>query len=150
MLVPIILGSEKDKIFAQKITMHLDEFKVPYKIMVASAHKVPELVLEIVQKYNESNEYICFITIAGRSNGLSGLVAANSIHPCIACPPFADKEDIMLNLYSSVIMPTDTPVLTVIDPQNAALAAIRILALNNKELRQKIEKRIQSIKRSFK
>ncbi|MBI2453224.1 AIR carboxylase family protein [Candidatus Peregrinibacteria bacterium] len=150
MLVPILLGSEKDKTFAEKITVHLDEFSIPYKVMVASAHKVPELVMEIVQKYNASLGPICYITIAGRSNGLSGLVAANSVHPCIACPPFADKEDIMLNLYSSVIMPTDTPVMTVIDPQNAALAAIRILALKNKELLQKIEKRIQSIKRSFK
>lgn len=150
MLIPILLGSEKDKEFAKKITIHLDTMKIPFEIQVASAHKVPELVLKIVQKYNESSETICYITIAGRSNGLSGVVAANAIHPCIACPPFTDKEDLLLNLNSSVIMPSDTPVLTVIDPQNAAMAAARVLALTDKKLQKKIKKHIKTIKSNFK
>ncbi|MBI2464011.1 AIR carboxylase family protein [Candidatus Peregrinibacteria bacterium] len=149
MMVPILLGSEKDKEFARKITKHLDAMEIPFDLQVASAHKVPELVLKIIQKYNQSTDAVCYITIAGRSNGLSGVVAANSIHPCLACPPFNDKEDLLLNLNSSVIMPSDTPVLTVIDPQNAAMAAARILALADKKLREKIKKHIQIIKSSF-
>ncbi|MBU1935507.1 AIR carboxylase family protein, partial [Patescibacteria group bacterium] len=89
------------------------------------------------------------ITIAGRSNGLSGVTAANSIHPVIACPPFSDKADYLTNIHSSVQMPSDTPAMTVIDPQNAAMAALRILALTDKKLRKQIAEHINEIKESF-
>jgi 5-(carboxyamino)imidazole ribonucleotide mutase len=149
MLVPIILGSESDKQFAKKITKILDEWKIPYDIRVASAHKVPEKVLDIVTDYNGDTEPVCYITIAGRSNGLSGVCAANSIHPVIACPPFKDKDDLTLNVNSSLMMPSDTPVLTVVDPQNAAMAAIRILANSDKALLEKVKEHIKSIKSKF-
>jgi len=126
MLSPIILGSESDREFAAKITAKLDQLKVPYEIFVASAHKQPKKVLEIIERF-EKEKKICFITIAGRSNALSGFTAANSSHPVIACPPFKDKMDYSINIHSSLQMPSNTPVLTVIDPENAALATARIL-----------------------
>jgi len=150
MIVPILMGSESDKPFAEKITAVLDEFEVPYKIHVASAHKVPELVMEIVNEYNSKDEAVCYITIAGRSNGLSGVTAGSAVHPVIACPPFKDKEDFMININSTLQMPSDTPVMTVIDPKNAALAAIRILANAEPELKAKVKARINQIKASFK
>ncbi|MBI5152830.1 AIR carboxylase family protein [Candidatus Peregrinibacteria bacterium] len=149
MLIPILLGSESDKEFAAKIARILDEFKAPYEIIVVSAHKVPEKVFKLVQKLNKSSEPICYITIAGRSNGLSGVVAGSSIHPVIACPPFNSKEDYLINIHSTLQMPSDTPVLTVIDPKNAALAALRILSLKNPNLKKKLEERIKKIKNSF-
>ena len=149
MLVPILMGSESDKEFAQKITNILDEWKVPYELQVASAHKVPEKVLEIVQKYNISSEPICYITIAGRSNGLSGVVAANSVHPVIACPPFSSKEDMLINMHSTLQMPSDTPVLTVVDPQNAVMAALRILGDADPDLRARVDQHIKEVKAKF-
>ncbi|MFC1655378.1 AIR carboxylase family protein [Patescibacteria group bacterium] len=149
MLVPILMGSESDKVFAEKITNILDEWKIPYEITVASAHKVPEKVFEVVQKYNESDEDICYITIAGRSNGLSGVVAANSNHPVIACPPFSGKEDMLINMHSTLQMPSDTPVLTVVDPQNAAMAVTRILSNSDPELKKRVAEHIKSIKAKF-
>jgi len=149
MFVPILMGSESDKEFASKLTKILDEWNVSYEIHVASAHKVPEKVLEIINKYNEQKDSICYITIAGRSNGLSGVVAASSIHPVIACPPFKSKEDMMVNVNSSLQMPSDTPVLTVLDPQNAVMAALRILANGNEELRNKVVEHIAKIKAKF-
>ncbi|HEC21258.1 MAG TPA: AIR carboxylase family protein, partial [Candidatus Peregrinibacteria bacterium] len=122
MLVVFLLGSEVDRPHQEKIAQVLDNFQVSYEVYVASAHKVPEKTLEIIKKYNQEKE-ICYITIAGRSNALSGLVAANSIHPVIACPPFKDKDDMMININSTLQMPSETPVLTVLDPENAALAA---------------------------
>ena len=53
MIVPIILGSEKDRPHAEKITQHLDEFEVPHKIIIASAHKVPEKVLATLKEHDE-------------------------------------------------------------------------------------------------
>lgn len=122
----IIMGSESDKGFASKITDHLDNLSIGYEIHVASAHKQPLKVLEVINSYSEEKG-IVYITIAGRSNALSGFVAANSDKPVIACPPFADKVDMMVNINSTLQMPSKAPVLTVLDPDNCALAVKRIL-----------------------
>lgn len=149
MLIPILLGSESDKDHAKKITDELDKFGVPYEIKVISAHKVPELCVEYVKQTN-AKDNVVYITCAGRSNGLSGVIAGSSIHPVIACPPFSDKADYLANIHSSVLMPSDTPAMTVVDPKNAALAAIKILALKEPGLKKKIEERINAVKKSFK
>jgi len=145
-----ILGSESDKEFAEKIISGLKEWGIDHVLHVASAHKVPEKVFALVQEYNDSDEAICYVTIAGRSNGLSGVVAANSIHPVIACPPFKDKEDMILNINSTLQMPSDTPVLTVVDPKNAVSAVARILGLTDSKLKAKVVSKIKEIKASFK
>ena len=149
MFVPLILGSTVDQDHAAKITAHLDEFEIPYKIHVASAHKVPEQVLDLIKEYDAKGGQVCYITIAGRSNALSGFVAANSIYPVIGCPPFKDKADMAINIHSTLQMPSDTPVLTVLDPQNAAMAAIRILAAGNEDLRKKVHSHIITLKKTF-
>lgn len=123
----IIMGSKSDEAHAKKIIDKLDEFKIIHEEYVASAHKEPKKVLEILEKYkNEKNIYI---TIAGRSNALSGFVAANSNAPTIACPPFIDKTDMLLNIHSTLQMPSNVPVLTILDPENCALAVKRIIDL---------------------
>jgi 5-(carboxyamino)imidazole ribonucleotide mutase len=85
-------------------------------------------VLEILNT-NKDGKDIVYITIAGRSNALSGFVAANSEFPTLGCPPFADKADMLVNIHSTLQMPSNTPVLTVIDPGNCALAVKRILGV---------------------
>ena len=122
----IIMGSESDKDFASKITDHLDKLSIVHEINVASAHKQPLKVLDVINAHS-SEKGIVYITIAGRSNALSGFVAANSNKPVIACPPFADKLDMMVNINSTLQMPSQAPVLTVLDPGNCALAVKRIL-----------------------
>ena len=123
----LILGSEKDKPHADKIAAVLEEEKIPYRIEIASAHKNPRVVLDLIETYNESLEPLVCLTIVGRSNALSGVAAANMKWPVIACPVFQDGQDYMINIHSSLQMPSRVPVLTVIDPVNAALAAVRIL-----------------------
>lgn len=145
-----LLGSESDKDFALKITDKLGEWGIEFEVLVASAHKVPEKVFDIVDENNKSDEELVYVTIAGRSNGLSGVTAANSVHPVIACPPHKDKDDFMVNINSTLIMPSDTPVLTVVDPGNCALAVARIFAVSNPDLRAKVGARISEIKESFK
>ncbi len=149
MKVVFLLGSDSDKEFAEKIAANFNGWGVNHEIITASAHKVPEKVFKIVTENNVKEKNLVYITIAGRSNGLSGVTAANSIHPVIACPPFQNKEDFIVNINSTLMMPSDTPVLTVVDPQNAAMAAIRILALGDDELSKKVAKRIAEIKAKF-
>lgn len=149
MIVPFLLGSPTDKEWAQKIIDVLDQFNVPSVVHVASAHKVPEKVIDLVNTYNDSAEEVVMITIAGRSNGLSGVTAGSSIHPVIACPPFKDKADYNVNIHSTLQMPSDTPVLTVLDPKNAALCAVKILAESNPELKERVRAHIEAVKAKF-
>lgn len=150
MFVPLLLGSEKDRDWAKKITDELDKWGIENKVHVVSAHKVPELLVQVIKHYNAFDGQLCYVTIAGRSNGLSGCTAGSSFHPVIACPPFSDKDDMMVNLNSTIQMPTDTPVLTVLDPQNVALCIVRIFGLGNSELRRKYEDHVSKVKASFK
>ena len=122
------MGSTSDEPHAKKITNKLDEYKISWEQHAASAHKEPLKVLKILED-NKDNANIVYVTIAGRSNALSGFVAANSNFPTIGCPPFSDKSDMLVNIHSTLQMPSNTPVLTVIDPGNCALAIKRIFGL---------------------
>jgi 5-(carboxyamino)imidazole ribonucleotide mutase len=122
------MGSTSDEPHAKKITDKLDEYGITWEQHAASAHKEPLKVLEILTA-NKDEKDIVYITIAGRSNALSGFVAANCEFPTIGCPPFSDKADMLVNIHSTLQMPSNTPVLTVIDPGNCALAVKRILGV---------------------
>tara|TARA_Y100000748_G_scaffold275178_1_gene250759 strand:+ start:262 stop:648 length:387 start_codon:yes stop_codon:yes gene_type:complete len=124
----IIMGSTSDEPHAKKITDKLDEYNIEWEQHAASAHKQPLKVLKILEA-NKNKQNIVYITIAGRSNALSGFVAANSEFPTIGCPPFSDKSDMLVNIHSTLQMPSQTPVLTVIDPGNCALAVKRIFGV---------------------
>ena len=124
--VMLIMGSESDRPHAEKITAKLDEEGIPHRIFAASAHKQPKRVLEIIEEAESLQAVL--ITIAGRSNALSGFVAANSTRPVIACPPFSDKTDMLVNIHSTLQMPSSVPAMAVLDPGNAALAAARIIS----------------------
>jgi len=124
----IIMGSTSDEPHAKKITDKLDEYGIAWEQHAASAHKQPLRVLEILT-VNKDEKDIVYITIAGRSNALSGFVAANCEFPTIGCPPFADKTDMLVNIHSTLQMPSNTPVLTILDPGNCALAVKRIFGV---------------------
>ncbi len=126
--VVVLCGSECDFPFAEKITVPLEEAGFVIELFAASAHKEPQRVLAIVEKFIDSPKTI-FVTIAGRSNALSGFVAANSNNVTIACPPFKGLEDYQTDIHSTLRMPSKTPVLTIIDPGNCVLAVKRIIAM---------------------
>ncbi len=132
--VVIIMGSKSDLEFSSRIAKALESFGIRCVMRVASAHKTPEKVLEIVREYKEA----VFITVAGRSNALSGFVDANTTSPVIACPPYSSKFSGM-DVLSSLRMPSGVSPLVVLEPENAALAAAKILALKNEGLRKKVE-----------
>ena len=127
MSVVIIMGSQKDRDHVSKIEEVFNEHNVEYIIHVASAHKSPKRVLEIIESCSKEYKKI-FITVAGRSNALSGFVAANTYLPTLACPPFADKTDMMINIHSTLQMPSAVPVMTVLDPRNCAFAAMMFIS----------------------
>ena len=134
--VIIIMGSNGDVEHSQKIAGMIKRMGVECIMRIASAHKVPLKALGIVKQY-ESEETV-FITVAGRSNALSGFVDANTTRPVIACPPYSDKFG-GKDIYSTIRMPSGVCPMLVLEPEEAGLAAIKILALNDKGLAKKIE-----------
>ncbi len=142
--VVIIMGSKSDLDWAKKIVSFLEKFEVSFEIRVASAHKVPLKCLEILKEY-EGEENLVFITVAGRSNALSGFVDAQTSYPVIACPPYSDKFG-GADIFSSLRMPSGVACMTVIEPSNAALAAVKILALKDKDLKEKLKEYHKKIK----
>ena len=143
----IIMGSSADLEHCKKIKSHLDKYDVFVDMRVVSAHKNGERIPEIADVYNNSIEPGCVIAVAGMSNGLGGALAANLAIPVINCPPFKDKIDMMVNINSSLVMPSKTPAMTVIDVSSAALAALR--SLNLKRLKDIFTKEIYEIKKSL-
>jgi 5-(carboxyamino)imidazole ribonucleotide mutase len=133
--VIIIMGSKADLDWAKQITKVLDSFGIENITRIASAHKVPLKCYDLIKQYEKEN--IVFITIAGMSNALSGFTDAQTHGPVIACPPYSDKFG-GADLFSSVRMPSGVAPLTVLSPENAALASAKILGLSNPEIKKKI------------
>lgn len=144
--IVILMGSKGDLEHCRKITKTLSQFGVEAVLRVASAHKVPLKALEIIQQYE--SEAALFITVAGRSNALSGFVDAQTTKPVIACPPYGDKFA-GADLFSSLRMPSGVCPMVVLEPEQAALAAVKILAIADKSLQQKIAQYQQSKKQEL-
>jgi len=134
MKVVIIMGSKSDLKFASEIATKLEYFGIKPEMRIASAHKTPEKVLEIIRSYNRA----VFITVAGRSNALSGMVDANTTNPVIACPPYSEKFAGVV-VFSSLRMPSGVAPMVVLEPENCALAAAKIVALYDENVRSKVE-----------
>ncbi len=127
--IAIVMGSPSDVKHAVKMKEIIDLYTVNCFYRVISAHKNGERIAEFAETVNNSIEPGVVIAVAGRSNGLGGALAANLSVPVINCPPFKDSADIMVNVNSSLMMPSKTPAVTVIHPDNAAYAALRSLGI---------------------
>lgn len=149
MKVILFLASESDKEHGDKILEVLKEFGINVETMIASAHKVPEKVYAKIEELNTSKEPTVIITCVGMSNGIGGVLAGSSIHPVIVCPIFKDQADYLVNIHSSLQMPSDVPAMTVVHPKNAALAAVKILAESDTDLQKKVAERIKKVKAKY-
>ena len=127
--VVVLAGSTSDQKHIDKITDAVAQRGIHHITHISSAHKNTEEVLSILKAYNAGRGKIVFVTVAGRSNALSGVTACNTYYPVFACPPFSDKDDMMVNINSTLQMPSKVPVMTVLEPGNVALAAERIFLL---------------------
>ena len=136
-LVIILMGSKADLEHSQKIADAARGFGLDVALHVGSAHKPPEHVLLLLRRYEAETRPHVYITVAGRSNALSGFTDGSVSAPVIACPPpseaFAGAD-----IYSSLRMPSGIAPAVVLDPANAALLAAKILALGDPAVRQRV------------
>ncbi len=142
--VAIIMGSKADIEHANKMKAIVEAHGVFAEVRVCSAHKNGEDLPGLLAEYDNAIEPGAIIAVAGLSNGLGGALAANSCLPVISCPPFKDGVDMLINVNSSLMMPSAVPNMTVIKPKEAAMAALR--ALNVPRLKDRFRNEIVEMK----
>jgi phosphoribosylaminoimidazole carboxylase PurE protein len=107
-------------------------------LRIASAHKTPEHALAILREYEADDRPKVYITVAGRSNALSGFTDGSVSAPVIACPPPSDSFG-GVDVYSSLRMPSGIAAAVVLEPANAALLAAKIFGISNAEVREQVK-----------
>ena len=136
--VVLLLGSASDKPVAAKAEQTLEQLDIDYETHVASAHRTPGRVVDLVVNSGAQ----VFIAIAGLSAALPGVVAAHTRKPVIGVPCTSDSSPGNLDSLLSVVqMPPGVPVAAVGlgRGENAALLAARILALGNDAVASALE-----------
>ncbi len=136
-LLVILMGSRVDEAHARKVADAASELGLESVLRVASAHKTPEHALAILSEYEAGGRSVVYVTIAGRSNALSGFVDGNVTSPVIACPPPSDSYG-GADIYSSLRMPSGVAAAVVLDPANAALMAAKIFALFDPDILDRV------------
>ena len=142
MKVQIILGSKSDIPVSDKAKKIFDEFGINYDEKIASAHRTPDYLKKIIEKSNAD----IFIGVAGLSAALPGYIAAHTIKPVIGVPVSGKVN--FDSILSIVQMPPGIPVAAVgLDRgDNAALLAIEIFSLEDKNLVDKLNKYREEMK----
>lgn len=138
--IAIIMGSDSDLPVVEKAINTLQEFSVPHEVHVFSAHRTPEEARQFALTARE-NGFGAIIAAAGKAAHLAGALAAATTIPVIGIPVRSSNLDGIDALLSTVQMPSGIPVATVaIDGSvNAALLSIQMLAIEDKELAEKLQ-----------
>jgi 5-(carboxyamino)imidazole ribonucleotide mutase len=136
-LVVILMGSKADEVHCQKIAFAVNSLGLDVEVRIGSAHKTPGHVMEMLQTYEADPRPKVYITVAGRSNALSGFTDGSVSAPVIACPPASDAFG-GADLYSSLRMPSGIAAAVVLEPVNAALMAAKIFALSDPDVRNNV------------
>jgi len=138
--VVIIMGSTSDLDTMKKAAEVLDELGIIYEMKVLSAHRTPDLLFEYIAQIEEKG-FKVIIAGAGGAAHLPGVIASQTLLPVIGVPIETKVMGGLDSLLSIVQMPGGVPVATmgIGNAKNAGLMAARILAINNIELRKKLE-----------
>lgn len=139
-MIGVVMGSISDYEVMKDACQTLEEFNVPYEKKIVSAHRTPDLLVSYAKTAKERGIDI-IIAGAGGAAHLPGMLAANTTLPVIGVPVKSRTLNGLDSLLSIVQMPGGIPVLTVAinGAKNAALSAIAILAINDKDLATKLE-----------
>jgi 5-(carboxyamino)imidazole ribonucleotide mutase len=141
-VVGVIMGSRSDWETMKEAADLLEQFEVPHERQVVSAHRTPELMVEYAKSAADRGLKV-IIAGAGGAAHLPGMVASCTILPVLGVPVQSRALQGLDSLLSIVQMPGGVPVATLAigtaGAKNAALLAIRILALSDDRLRSRID-----------
>ena len=141
--VLIVLGSKTDSEVGKKAGALLDEFGVEHEMVVASAHRTPDLLRDLIRNTPAK----VFIAVAGLSAALPGTIAAHTTKPVIGVPVSGKLNlDAILSVSQ---MPPGVPVAAVgLDRgENAAILAVEMLALHDERLAEKLKDHRDAMKK---
>lgn len=140
--VSIIMGSKSDYEVMKNCSETLNKFGVLHEMIISSAHRSPERTKNYVKEAEAKGAQV-FIAAAGMAAHLAGALAASTTKPILGIPMESGPlkgEDALL---STVMMPAGMPVGTLAIGKagavNAAYLAVQIMALDNDELRVKLQ-----------
>lgn len=136
-IVPILMGSASDMAYCQKIAAALDDLGIASDLRVASAHKVPARLMDVIQRYETDGRPKVYIGVAGRSNALSGMLDCAVSAPVISCPPPSDAFG-GADIFSSIRMPSGVAPALILEPATAALFAAKILGVYDEGIRSRV------------
>ncbi len=143
MKVALLMGSDSDFPRLEATVAELAKFGVASEVRVLSAHRTPKEVVQFVESAPSRGVKV-FICAAGGAAHLAGVVAAHTDLPVIGIPLDNPPLGGLDALLATVQMPGGVPVVSVAvgggGPMNAALFAVRILALSHPALAKQLEK----------
>ena len=139
-LVGIIIGSKSDLGVMEECGKQLDDLGAPFELIIASAHRSPDLVHEWASGAADRGIKV-IIAAAGKAAHLGGVVAAFTPLPVITVPMKTSDLGGLDSLLSMVQMPTGVPVACVAinGAKNSAILAVQILGTSLPEYRERIE-----------
>jgi len=141
-LVSVVMGSDSDLPVMTEAVKILDEFGIGHELILTSAHRTPERTTKFA-KTAASHGVQVIIVGAGAAAHLAGVIASQTLLPVIGVPIDATSLHGLDALLSTVQMPGGIPVATMAigkaGAKNAALFAVRFLALNDQALSAKLD-----------
>jgi 5-(carboxyamino)imidazole ribonucleotide mutase len=147
--ISIIMGSTSDLKVMEAAAKFCNEMEIPFEINALSAHRTPEKV-EVFAKSAQARGIKVIIAGAGMAAHLPGVIAAMTTLPVIGVPINASLDG-MDSLLAIVQMPPGIPVATVgiNGAQNAAILAVQMLALSDKNLEEKLIQFKENLKKKI-
>lgn len=148
MKIGVIMGSKSDLPTMSECVNILKEFGVEHEVKIVSAHRTPNLMFEYAKEAKERGLEV-IVAGAGGAAHLPGMVASLTDLPVIGVPIESKTLKGIDSLLSIVQMPGGVPVATVAigGAKNAGLLAVKILALKDKELAEKVVKYRENMER---
>ncbi len=145
-LISIIMGSDSDLPIMEGAIAICEEFGIQTEVAILSAHRTPERMVEYAQFAHQRGIKV-IIAGAGGAAHLPGMVASLTPLPVIGVPVPSRYLQGLDSLYSIVQMPAGIPVATVAigNATNAGILAVQILATQQPELLEKVQKYRQNL-----
>jgi phosphoribosylaminoimidazole carboxylase PurE protein len=147
-LVSVVMGSDSDLPVMTEATKILEEFGIAHELFLTSAHRTPERTTKFAQGAAKRGVKIIIVG-AGAAAHLAGVIASQTQLPVIGVPIDATAVHGLDALLSTVQMPGGIPVATMAigkaGAKNAALYAVRILALEDKKINARLSAYIKKM-----
>ena len=147
-IVSVVMGSDSDLPVMEEAVKILAEFAIPHELFLTSAHRTPERTTAFARGATKRGVKIIIVG-AGAAAHLAGVIASQTLLPVIGVPIDATSLQGLDALLATVQMPGGIPVATMAigkaGAKNAALFAVRVLALEDADLQKKLQSYIRKM-----